>query len=107
MSAWIITVNLPGYLPNGDNVEPFEAELPEALDALLDEAEYQSDHEHESDDDECESCSDEAFIASLRRGEGRGDALFALTRERRLSIRLDGYANSFGLMVELHEAEAE
>lgn len=98
MHAWIITTHMPGYLPNGDSAEPFDATLDDAIAALVDEAEYQLD---EWDDEDEVLASDYALVQSYRGMEGRGDLRFTLERTGEASIYLESYANWFGGIVTL------
>lgn len=95
--AWTITTAMPGYLPEGDGAEPFEATADDAITALLDEADFQVGDEG-IDDDEIVA-SDRALIEQYRRGEGRGDLLFLLNRDGEVGIRIESYANWFGATV--------
>ena len=98
LHTWTITTHMPGYLPEGDGVEPFDATADDAITALLDEAEFQVgeiDYEDEI------VTSDLALIDSYRVGDGRGDLLFLLDRDGEVSIRLESYANGFGGYVSL------
>jgi hypothetical protein len=107
---WNLMTSMPGCLPEGDAVQPYINATPdEALDALLDEAAFQCEHDMTDEclDGECLSCSDEALIAQYRRGEGRADALFLLGRDHGFSIWLESYANGFGATVELIPVSAE
>lgn len=105
---WTITTHMPGYLPENID-EPFEATDEEALDALLDEADFQLDGIGDYDDaDENEAwTSDVALFESYRRGEGRADLLAMLRDERSLSLRMESYANGFGGYVTLDETRED
>lgn len=100
---WTVSTNMPGYLPETD-AEPFEADAEEAIEALLDEAERQLDDECCEGGDDCVTCSDRAFIESLRSAEGRADLRAALAERGDAAIWLESYANSFGGYVVLATA---
>jgi hypothetical protein len=104
-NKYIVTVNMPGYSPEGDSVESFEALPTAAIDALLDEAFHALDAEccEDFDPAECMTCSDRAYIDTLRGSEGRADLLFTLEQHREVSIRIESFANSYGGIVTLTE----
>jgi len=91
---FIITLALPGCLPEGDLVEPFTATLDDAVTALLDEADQVLDR------DDCDGgeawSGDLALVESYRGAEGRGDLIWVLAEHGEVSIPLESYANDFG-----------